>query len=220
MFGPLVRARVLLLVLAVPGSALEAQVESQVPPAPPPLRKDFEISVMAGWRFESTISFIEPVEYDRVEIDNTPTAGFTFGYGAIEVGYSYASAPATSIPLDPARPARAFHVGIHDIQLGALGNLASREATWRPYLELALGTTILNTDQSVGDTVRFSLGVALGVKAYLADHVGIRAEIHYVPVYLYTTGSGWLICYDSICWDTGSRFLQQVDLRAGATFRF
>jgi hypothetical protein len=218
MVSRLIRRGIAILVLAAP--ALEAQVESQPPPVPPAVRRDFEISVMAGWRFESTLSFLEPTLYDRVEIDNAPTFGVTLGYGAVELGYSYANAPATSIPLDPAFPPRAFHIGIHDIQLGLLGNLASPQATWRPYLELALGATILNTDQSVGDTAYFSLGVALGVKAYLADHVGLRAEIHYVPVYLYTTGTGFTFCYEGFCWDAGARFLQQVDLRAGGTFRF
>ena len=79
----------------------------------------------------------------------------------------------------------------------------------------------INTGEGFGNTAHFSLAVALGLKYYFNEHLGLRAEVHYIPVYLYSSGESdvWL-CIDDFCWDTGSRFLQQFDLRAGATFRF
>ena len=221
--GRLVRTSIALAALGL-ARGLEAQVVTPSHPSWPPLAR-FEIAVLAGYRFESTLTFREPVRYDRVEIDNAPTWGVTGGYNlnpywGTEIQYSYANVEATAIALDPEGPDRSFFVGLHDFQLGLYAYLTEPAETVRPFLELAIGATVLNSDQSLDEKVQLSLGVSVGLKAYLSDHVGLRAEVHYVPVFLYSTGTDPWVCYDSVCWDTGGRYLQQVDLRAGLTFRF
>lgn len=212
------------MLAALAFEARTVQARQVLSPSGPPYAR-FEIAVLAGYRFESTLTFHVPTRYDRVEIDNAPTWGVTAGYNlnrnyGAEIQYSYASVGATAIALDPENPNQSFFVGMHDFQLGLYAYLSEPTEAVRPFLELAIGATVLNSDQSLDEKVQLSLGVSLGVKYYLSDHVGLRAEIHYVPVFLYSTGSDIWVCYDSICWDTGGRYLQQVDLRAGATFRF
>jgi len=213
--------------LALEAGTLQGQVEPVPVAQPPPAAfARFEFAVLAGYRFESTLTFDEPTRYARVEIDNAPTWGVASEYNlnrnyGVELQYSYASVGATAIALLPQTLDRSFHVGMHDFQVGLLAYLSEPTERLRPFLELALGATVLNSDQRLDEQVQFSLGVSLGVKYYFSDHVGLRAEVHYVPVYLYSTGSDiWWCGSESICWDTGARYLQQVDLRAGATFRF
>ena len=201
-------------------------LEAQGPAGPHPQRH-VDLAVMAGYRFESTITFEFPGDYDRIEVDDAPTWGVSLAYGPnpnweFELQYSYTKAPATAIGVNPAILNQSFDLGLHDFQLGVLGYLASAQEKLRPYAELSLGTTLINTGEGFGNKARFSLAVALGLKYYFHEHLGLRAEVHYIPVYLYSSGeSGVLICIDEFtCWDTGSRFLQQFDLRAGLTFRF
>ena len=218
--GRLVRTSIALAALG-----LARGLEAQGPVGPPP-EWHVDLAVMAGYRFESTITFEFPGDYDRIEVDDAPTWGVALGYGPnpnweFELQYSYTRAPATAIGTNPRVVNQSFDLGLHDFQLGVLGYLVSAQEKLRPYVELSLGTTLINTGEGFGNTAHFSLAVALGLKYYFNEHLGLRAEVHYIPVYLYSSGeSGVWLCIEDFCWDTGSRFLQQFDLRAGATFRF
>ena len=198
-----------------------AQEAPALQPAPWPR---WEAAVLGGYRFEGTFHLLGDAPYPKIEIDNTFTFAFSLGYNVspswgTELNYSYANPGAIAVAPGDASPA--FDIGMHEFQAGLLLYLAPPEARTRVYLELLLGATVLNTSRDVGDTVKFTPGISLGVKTYPSEHVGVRAEIHYTPMYLYTTGNGTTLCFDyGGCWDTGARYLQQVDLRAGATFRF
>jgi len=204
--------------------------EAQSPPQPPAGDfPRFEIAVLGGYRFESTLTFQNAASpYDRVEIDDAPTWGITLGWNhgpssELEIQYSYARPKATAIAKGSGAPTGTFDIGINDIQLAWVGNLYRPQDTVRPYFGLGLGATLLDTNQSLGSDTKVSLSISAGVKVYLGGHVGLRAEVHYVPAYLYTTKDGVVWCFygaGGSCWNTGDRYLQQLDLRAGATFRF
>ncbi len=200
---------------------------AQEAPAPQPAPwPRWEAGVLAGYRFEGTFHLLGDAPYPTVEVDNTFTFAFSLGYHLnpnweVEVNYSYASPQATAVSRVPGDTNPFFNIGMHEFQAGLLAYLSEPTARVRLYFELLLGDTILNTTRDLGETNKFTPGIALGVKAYLSEHVGWRAEAHYTPMYLYTTGTGTILCFDyGGCWDTGARYLQQVDVRAGATFRF
>ena len=221
----LLRSVFTLIALGLGPRVVGAQVEPFAGPPPSPSYARFEFAILAGYRFESTLTFRDPTRYDRVEIDNAPTWGVTSAYNfhpnlGFELQYSYSAPAATAIALNPVIPDRAFSVGMHDFQVGLIICTGDIPDSFRPFLGLAIGATVLNSDQNLDEKVQLSLGVSAGVKAYFSEHIGVRAEVHYVPVFLYSTGTDPWFCYDSVCWDTGGRYLQQVDLRAGLTFRF
>jgi len=224
MSGRLLRVAVLLGTLAVAVSPAEGQETSASASAVKPYTR-FEFAILGGYRFESSLTFGGPSRYSSVDIDNAPTFGLIFGYYInpileVEFAYSYADPGALAIATDPRDPNRAFDIGIHDIQVGWVLNFRSpRDRVWA-YFGFGLGVTILNAREGIADSTQPSFSVSLGVKAYLSDKVGLRAEVRYIPAYLYTTGSGVDLCFDNSCWNTGDRYLQQLDLRAGATFRF
>ncbi len=220
------RVAALLAAFALGGGPCEAQSPA------PATEKDysrFEIAILGGYRFESTLTFRSgDAPYARVEIDDAPTYGVTLGwnYGPnteLEIEYSHASPEARAIANAPGEPNRTFDIGIDDIQLSWLANFYQTRSRVRPYFGLGLGATILDADQSISGGTKVSINVTAGVKCHLGAHVGLRAEIHYIPAYLYTTRTGSEWCFDpghTNCWNTGDRYLQQLDLRAGATFRF
>ena len=158
-------------------------------------------------------------------LDNAPTFGFTLGYYItplfeLEAQYSYANPAATALGRVSGSLNRLFHIGVQDIQLVPIINFGLPTERVRAFFGLGVGSTILNATENFGASTLASFSVSLGVKAFLSDHAGLRAEFHYVPAYLFTTGDGVELCFDYSCWNTGDRYLQQVDFRAGATFRF
>jgi hypothetical protein len=189
----------------------------------------FEASLMAGYRFEGTITFSEFASDSEIAVGNTPVYSLTMGYklGPVveaELGYSYARPPGTAIGRALTEPNRPVKLTIHEFQPGILAYLAPPDAAVRPYAEVLLGLSVFGDHEGINgdDTVKLTPGFSVGAKGYFSDHVGVRAEIHYTPMFLYTTGDSTQLCIedDLICWDVGGRYLQQVDVRAGVTFRF
>ena len=134
--------------------------------SPPPAGANdyprYEIAILGGYRFESTLTFQnDRAPFDRVEIGDAPTWGITLGwsYGPnseLEVQYSYASPQARAIERDSGGSSRAFGIGVNDIQLAWLGNFYRWQAIVRPFFGLGLGATILDTDQNLGGDRRRS----------------------------------------------------------------
>ena len=127
--GRLVRTSIALAALG-----LARGLEAQGPVGPPP-EWHVDLAVMAGYRFESTITFEFPGDYDRIEVDDAPTWGVALGYGPnpnweFELQYSYTRAPATAIGTNPRVVNQSFDLGLHDFQLGVprLPRLGAGEA--------------------------------------------------------------------------------------------
>ena len=187
----------------------------------------FEISLLSGYRFIGTLTFSESALDSRVEIDDTPVYSVSAGYNlgpvfAVELFYGYAAPSAIVRGRSAAEPDRAVGLSIHEVQPGLIAYFAPPDENVRPYAELLVGFSVFGDHEGIGsDNVRLTPGLSLGTKVFFGEHVGVRAEVHYTPMFLYTTDNGELICFEeNICWNTGDRYLQQVDVRAGVTFRF
>ena len=225
--------RRLLAVAAVPVAFALGGGSGEAQSPPPPDAGKYsrvEIAVLGGYRFESALTFQGVAPYESVDVEDAPTWGVTLGwnYGPhseVEIQYSHASPQATAIAKNPGSSDGTFEIGIDDIQLAWLGNFYAPQKVVRPYFGIGLGATLLDPNQELGgdSNLKVSISFSVGVKVYFSDHVGLRAEVHYIPAYLYTTGTGVEWCFGlggTNCWNTGDRYLQQLDLRAGATFRF
>jgi hypothetical protein len=189
----------------------------------------FEAALMAGYRFEGTITFSEFASDSEIAVGNTAVYSFTLGYkvGPVfeaELGYSYARPPGTAIARSLSETNLPLKLTIHEFQPGILAYFAPPDAVVRPYVEVLLGLSVFGDHEGISsdDTVKMTPGLSLGAKGYFSDQVGVRAEIHYTPMFLYTTADSTELCIEDnlICWDVGGRYLQQVDVRAGVTFRF
>jgi hypothetical protein len=124
------------------------------------------------------------------------------------------------VARDPGAPSPSFDLGVHQFQFIPQLNFAPPRAKTRVYFGVGVGFTLLNGEPTIQDTIQPSFSVSLGVKHYLSRSVGLRLEFRYAPAFLYTTGNGTELCFGDSCWNTGDRYLQQVDFRGGATFRF
>jgi outer membrane protein with beta-barrel domain len=225
MLGRRLLAAVGFLAVAASGRTLEAQEPASGAPKRP-LAYRFEASIMGGYRFLGDLTSAGEAPFQSVDLSNTPTWGVTLGYDlsqslAIEAQYSYARPEATWIPRDPSQSSFQFEIGVRDFQLAGLLQVPIDDPDFLAYAGLGGGVTILDTSEAVGDTAKFSFSLSLGVKRYLSKHVGLRFEARWIPAYLWTSSEGVDICdVNDICFNTGNRYMQQLDFRGGATFRF
>lgn len=106
--------------------------------------------------------------------------GGTIGFrvkrdGLVEVVYSRQS---TTIQFNPDAAAR-FDVGkasIEYYQIGGALEFGHNENT-KPFFALTVGgTRFAPQSTALGDDWRFSFGAALGLKTYLNQHIGLRAQ--------------------------------------------
>jgi Outer membrane protein beta-barrel domain len=205
--------------------AAGAVAQTVLPEAFPVREPRFELGLLFGYQIEGNLTWPELTPYTSVDVQNTPTYGVTFGYNfgpslEGEIQYSYARPTARAIARDPASPSPTFDLGVHQFQFIPQINFSPPRARVRPYLGVGVGFTLLNGSPTIDDTLQPSFSVSFGVKLYLAKTFGLRFEFRYAPSFLYTTGDGWELCLEDVCWNTGDRFLQQFDFRGGATFRF
>ena len=225
MLGRRLLAAVGLLAVTVSGMTVEAQEAASGVPGRPVVYR-FEASIMGGYRFMGDLTSAGEAPFQSVDLSNTPTWGVTLGYDvsphlAVEVQYSYARPEATWIPWDSSGSRYQFKIGVQDFQLAGLLQAPIEDPDFLVYAGLGGGVTILDTSQAVGDTTKFSFSLSLGVKRYYFKHVGLRFEARWIPAYLWTSPEGVDICdVNDLCINTGNRFMQQLEFRAGATFRF
>jgi len=189
----------------------------ETPPAPP-RPAQWEATLFAGYRFEGSIVSRESLDRPVVELDNAATFGLALDwqvgrYADVEMQYSYTNSPATATLTNIS-----YDMGIHDATFGFIGNFVRAGRPVRPYLGLGLGLTILVPSNELSSETKFTFALAAGVRAYLSNSFGLRLEVRWAPVSLFTTDCYW---NDPPCENDGRGYvIEQTDIRLGATFRF
>ena len=214
--------------LAVFGAAVLASSAQGQEAAAPASPGRFEATLLAGYRIEGSISTKAAPETPSLDLANAATFGLAIDwrvdrYGDVEVQYGYTNSPATVTSADADPAFRTYDMGIHDVTFGVLANFAPAGRPVRPYFGIGLGFTVLVPSNELPATTKFTFSIAGGVRAYFSEHLGLRLEVRWAPVYLFSTGPGG--CYwDFVTWtcisrDTG-HVIQQADFRLGAIYRF
>ncbi len=204
-----------------------AAAEAQDPAAPfRPGR--FEATLLAGYRIEGSISTKAAPDSPILDLVNAATFGMAVDWGIdrfgdLEIQYGYTDSPATALAADANPAQRTYDMGIHDVTFGILANFVPPGRPVRPYLGLGLGFTVLVPSNELPATTKFTFSIAGGVRAYFSEHVGLRLEARWAPVYLFSAGPGG--CYwDFVTYTCNSRdtshVIQQADFRLGVIYRF
>jgi hypothetical protein len=136
-----------------------------------------EITPTVGYRFGGTVE----TDGGHFSANSGVAWGGTIGYrvkpdGLVELVYSRQS---TSIAFDPDTSAKVT-VGdgaIEYLQVGGALEFGHNPNT-KPYFALTVGGTHFAPQNSaLGSDWRFSFGAALGMKTYLSQHFGLRAQM-------------------------------------------
>ena len=144
--------------------------------APLAAQSGIEITPTVGYRFGGTVNS----DQGLFSASDNIAWGGTIGYrvksdGLVELVYSRQS---TTITFDPDTAAKVTigDAAIEYIQIGGALEFGHNENT-KPYFALTVGGThFAPKADGFGDEWRFSFGGALGVKTYLNQHIGLRAQ--------------------------------------------
>lgn len=181
----------------------------------------FEITPTIGYRYGGTVNS----ETGKFSASDGLAWGGTIGYrvkrdGLVELVYSRQS---TTIDFKPDTAGR-FTVGdaaIEYIQIGGALEFGDNPNT-KPFFALTIGGTHLSPqNDNLGDEWAFSFGGALGIKTYLSQHIGLRAQARLWMSTLSSDSQFWC-SLPGYCVITASNgvFFTQGELSGGVIFVF
>jgi len=180
-----------------------------------------EITPTVGYRFGGTVGADEGL----FAANSGVAWGGTIGYrvkpdGLVELVYSRQS---TSITFDPDTSAKVTigDAAIEYLQLGGALEFGHNPNT-KPYFALTVGGTHFAPQNSaLGSDWRFSFGFALGMKTYLSQHFGLRAQARLWMSTLSSDSEFWCsLPGGCVIHASNGVFFTQGELSGGAMFVF
>ena len=180
-----------LCVLSVSTPLLQAQTApagtpppAVAPVAPPPSpaltyegpkpSARFEVDALGGYRFGGGLE--NAVTGQDIDFDDTSTYGLSFQIGPVnsemKVEFMWTRQD-TSMDLHGFTGLNSVDLSIDEFQLGGIAEMGKNR--FREYVAASVGATHFATD--FGDDTRFSFGLGVGVKYYLASHFVSRGDL-------------------------------------------
>jgi len=162
-------------------SALAAQYRSARPVRHAAAEPRFEISVFGGWQFGGNWNAVVGTAPGKLDIKDDVNYGMSFAVRAhpgVLAEFLYIRQP-TTLDFQPAVGTKTelFPVQVAYYQLGGMYEIPSGRV--RPFGSLSAGITYFNPKQSgVPGEVRFSMAAGVGVRAFIAERIGVRGQFH------------------------------------------
>jgi hypothetical protein len=114
----------------------------------------------------------------------------------------------------------AYHSIIDQYQFGGLYMFRSSDVKLRPYLAASLGFTHDENGSNTPNRTDFSYSLGGGVKYYATRHIGLRADLRYLPTY--GSSSNELYCnpFYGCYYANVSHYLNRGSFTGGIIFKF
>lgn len=187
----------------------------------------FEITPMVGWRSIGDISETDTAVYSKLQFLNPASFGLALSWNlrhdtSVELLYNYASSDVTAVARSGAVNNRTFNLKIHDVLFNGVYLFNTGNDKFRPFLQGGIGLGILAPDAANLQTLsRFAFSLGGGVKYYVSDRIGLRGDIRWVPMVLYSTEGGtWCDPFYGCYYTSNDHILSQWDFKLGAIVRF
>ena len=119
----------------------------------------------------------------------------------------------------PSSSAGKLHLDIDYYHFGGTYSW-SQDERYKPYVAFSVGATnFIPTDPGYSNELRFSMGLGLGLKYFMTQHVGLVVEGRGYGTFLGSEGS--IFCSGGNCRiRVASELFAQIEGRAGIVFRF
>lgn len=191
---------------------------------PVSVAQKLEVGVVGGYRTGGSFRFDRLGPLGQLSSTHFDTeSGFDIGvqisapvqpYAAVELIYDFQST--TMSTKDNTDDFQSVDVGIHTAHIG--GMYTTSQDKIQPMLGGSLGISIFNPANGRSNTTRFSWGFTGGVKAYVSESFGIRAQTRLVMALVQSAdffcGPGAGSCYTA-----GGSLFTQIDFALGAFIR-
>ncbi len=113
-----------------------------------------------------------------------------------------------------------YHSVIDQFQFGGLYMFRSSEVKLRPYVAASVGFTHDENGGNTPNRTEFSYSLGGGVKYYASRHIGLRADLRYLPTY--GSSSNELYCdpFFGCYYANVSHYLNRGSFTGGIIFKF
>ena len=183
-----------------------------------------EVGVVGGYRVGGSFRFdrVGPggqLSSTHFETDNGPDFGFQISapikpYAFAELIFEYQGTTMTAEETNS--DLQSVDVGIYTYHFGGL--YTTSDAKIQPMLGGSAGFTVFSPDNGSGNTTRFSMGFTGGIKVYMSDGWGLRAQSRLVMALVQSAdffcGPGAGSCYTA-----GGSIFTQINFGLGAFIR-
>ena len=190
-----------------------------------------EITPFGGYRWGGTLDDgirpVEPTNTIDLVFDNGPNFGLIAGFFVkpniqIEAFFDRQHSALRAVNDTYNLDKKAFDARIDYYHLGVLMLLMSPDDPLQPFFSFSLGWTQIRPGDSETNSEGFySVGLALGVRYFFTDHIGIRGQSRMMSTVI--TDTKQYFCND----ETGECFelpedtwMTQIDLSFGVIFAF
>ena len=177
-FAPLLQAQTPASTAPAPGATPPPSSAPVVPQTPmyegPKPSSRFEVDVFGGYRFGGGLE--NAITGKDIDFDDSEAYGLTFDLGPVnsemKVEFQW-SRQDTSLDFHGSGGVNNVDVSIDEFQLGGIAEMGKNR--FREYVAASAGATHFSSD--FGDDTRFSFGLGVGVKYYVASHFVVRGDL-------------------------------------------
>ena len=190
------------------------------------LAQRIEIGPIVGGLINGGVDYTT-ANYTRADIGNGFTYGFTAGYSLsssvqVEFEWSRATTDLLGTPKAGGANTKVFALNTGHYFGNFVFHLRGHEERLRPFLLVGAGGTRFAPDApNTTSFTRPSFGFGGGAKYNIAKRVNFRAQLRWLPVNMYTSGTNTWCGPVTGCWSMGhSHYLHSVEIMTGLGFRF
>ena len=155
------------------------------------------------------------------------TYGFAAGYSLsdivqLEFQWNRSSTDLNGVPPNGGPQTKVFNMRVNHFFGDVLFHIAAKEDRLKPFLLIGGGASIFSPDAAnTGSLTRPALGFGGGIKYFATRKVGLRLQMRWLPINMYTSKSSTWCGPITGCWSMGSdHYLHSLELTTGVGFRF
>ncbi|HTS65819.1 MAG TPA: hypothetical protein VMH28_27545 [Candidatus Acidoferrales bacterium] len=185
-----------------------------------------EVSPLIGGRVSGSIDYTS-AGYSRVDIGNSLAYGFAAGYflsSSVEAEFQWSRgiSDVLATPKSGGPAVKVFGMATGQYFGNFVFHLRGQEERCRPFILVGAGASHFAPDSPATNSLtRPSLGLGGGVKYYFRKNVGLRTQVRWLPINMYTSSSNTWCGSITGCWSMGSaHYLQSLEFMTGVSFRF
>jgi opacity protein-like surface antigen len=185
-----------------------------------------EITPFIGGQINGGVDY-STRNYTRADLGNALTYGFAAGYSLtdivqLEFQWNRSDTDVSGTPVGGGPPAKVFRVAANQFSGNVLFHLAGKEEQLKPFLLIGGGAGVFSPDApGTNSLTRPVLGFGGGVKYFVTKNIGLRVQMRWLPINMYSSQSGTWCGPITGCWSMGSEhYLHSLEFTTGVGFRF